>query len=275
MNYHHAYHTGHSADIFKHFTLYLLLQALTKKDKPLSYIETHSGYAYYDLKSELPQTTQAYQEGISLLWQANPQGELGNFLQLIKTLNPKHELRYYPGSAWFAHHVLRPDDVMFLADINAEANQSLKAELISLPKIHVANKDGYSLLSSWLPPKPARGLVLIDPPYEKNDDWQRAVQACVMGLKRWAHGTYIIWYPIKNNAIVKQFYQNISALDFKEKIAIEFSPLANDVGQRLNGTGMLIINPPWQFQETITPLLDELLSILQQGNKGEWQIKIL
>lgn len=278
MNYHHAYHAGHSADIFKHFTLYQLLKTLCKKDKPLSYLETHAGFAYYDLKATLSQTTLAFQAGIQLLWDAAPTGELGAFLALIQTLHQQlnvQELQYYPGSAWFAHQLLRPLDVMFLADINPEAAQHLKARLKSPPKIHIYNQDGYALLPAWLPPKPARGLVLIDPPYEKSADWDQVIQACKTGFQRWPHGTYAIWYPIKTGPVLKHFYQQLATLPFENILAIEFCPLAADVGQRLNGTGIVLINPPWQFEITLNPLLETLLEILKISHEGYCQFQTI
>lgn len=275
MNYHHAYHAGHSADIFKHFTLYLLLEALTQKEKPLSYIETHAAYAYYDLNSSLSQTTQEYKQGIERLWLTQPTGKLKDFLEIIKQFNhakKANDLRFYPGSAWFAHTLLRNDDKMYLADINKDAISHLKYTLTPPPIVALNHQDGYQALNAWLPPKPARGLVLIDPPYEKSDDWTQVIKACQLAYKRWSHGIYAIWYPIKSSYEIKKFYNALSQLSFTEILITEFFPSAADVAQRLNGSGMIIINPPWQFNAVLDRELKELLTILKIDKGASYKI---
>ncbi|MBI5448028.1 MAG: 23S rRNA (adenine(2030)-N(6))-methyltransferase RlmJ [Gammaproteobacteria bacterium] len=273
MNYHHAYHTGHSADIFKHFIIYLLLDRLTKKEKPLSYIETHAAFAYYDLSSALAQSTQAYKTGVELLWQAHPTGKLAEFLSLITKLNQQlgsNTLRFYPGSAWFASQLLRKNDVLQLADLNKEAILDLKHHLPSSFQQHLYHQDGYDMLTHCLPPTPARGLVLIDPPYEQMDEWKKIICACQKAYQRWPHGSYAIWYPIKTREEIKKHKQAFSQLGFKEKLIIEFYPLASDVAQRLNGSGMIILNPPWQFESLLQTELDALLCILKLDEKAKW-----
>ncbi len=279
MNYHHAYHSGHSADIFKHFTLYLLLKTLTKKEKPMAYLETHAAFAYYDLKNNaLTQTTQAYQTGIRLLWDANITGPLENFLMLIKQFNQQKgsaTLQFYPGSAWFAHACLRPNDTLYLADIDPEAIAHLKTNLKPPPALRCNQQDGYALLTTWLPPRPARGLLHIDPPYENSQDWQRTIEACYQGYQRWSQGVYVIWYPIKQDAQLNLFYKNLSQLPFEKILIAECCPLAADVAQRLNGSGMAILNPPWQFDHTLTTELAALFPILKQSDKGYCEVRFL
>lgn len=270
MNYHHAYHAGHSADVFKHFVLYTLLKQLTEKDKPLSYIDTHAAYAFYQLNDIKSQKTQAYQDGISRLWeQASISPHLLPFLNLIKTLKSQENEpipQYYPGSAWIAHQLLRKDDKLFLSDLNPDATAHLKANFRTDPSTQVAHQDGFMQLNAWLPPKPARGLVFIDPPYEKSDDWDRIVKTCSQCLARWSIGTIVIWYPIKSDSQIKRFYNNLSKLDCKSILAIEFCPLASDVSQRLNGSGMIVINPPWKFESKLSPALQDLLRLYDEKN---------
>ncbi|EKD75791.1 MAG: Protein containing DUF519 [uncultured bacterium] len=262
MNYLHAYHAGQAADLFKHFVLFELLKALLEKKKPLAYLETHAGFAYYDLKALPSQKTQSYQTGISLLWQAQPQTKLKQFFDVIKKLNLTHDtttLRYYPGSAWIANQLLTRKNPLYLCDKNETAIHHLKTHL---PRTaHLYHEDGYKLLTSLLPPKTKRGLLFIDPPYE-SDEWEHILQACTIIHKKWAFGTTAIWYPIKNDPLLKKFYRSFQELPFNKKENIEFCLFSKDVSQRLNGSGIFLINPPWKFKENIENSLQELKRIL-------------
>lgn len=264
MNYLHRYHAGHSADVFKHIVLIELIQYLKKKDKPFCYIETHAGFAMYDLSSAESQATRAHLEGISRIWDKRktlPQFQ--TYFDLIEQLDPK--LKYYPGSTYFAYHLCRRQDKLMACDISPSAHQDLQTRL----KHGVFMcEEGYQQLKAWLPPPIKRGLVFIDPPFEQREEFFELPKVLYAAIKRWATGIFCVWYPIKDYGTVKTFYEDMKKKIGLPMLASEFCPLPCDVAQRLNGSGMLIVNPPWQLEVVLNEKLASLLPHLALSPKA-------
>lgn len=270
MNYDHSYHTGHSADIFKHLILYKLISYLKQKPKPMSYLDTHAAFAFYALDNEKTQKTRAYDEGISLIWNSQiASSDLKAYLALIKSLKQQEKAEtplYYPGSAWIAQQLLDENDSLYLCDVNSEAVKHLRTELRGKSKIQLAHQNAFSQLNAWLPPKPARGLLFIDPPYEASNDWENTLALCQTCLARWPSACILIWYPIKVNTLIEKFYKKLSTLSLNSLLQIHFLPLGNEIENRLNGSGLALINAPWGFAETLDAPLKELFTLLNKSN---------
>jgi 23S rRNA (adenine2030-N6)-methyltransferase len=252
MNYRHSYHAGNAADVFKHIVLVALLQALTQKDKPFCYLETHAGEPLYLLNNK------EYRDGIARLLGKSTSGLLKDYLQIVESYPG-----YYPGSATIAQALLRPDDRMVLSELNPDVAVLLKKQFK-----HVHIQDGYVTLKACTPPPERRGLVLIDPCYEEPNEWTRLATQVIETYKRWPSGVYAIWYPIKTKSVVSAFHAKLKRSGIPNVLITELCPWPADIDQRLAGSGMVIINPPWQLETRLNSALQPLLDFLRQHPKG-------
>lgn len=274
MNYQHAYHAGNVADVFKHIVLIQLLQHLRKKPAAFSYIETHAGKAIYDLQDIPAQKTTEYQQGIAVLWQQNTAEELAilDYLQVVRAENPENALKFYPGSGLIAKHLLRAEDEAVLCEFHPPVYQQLKHYFHQDKQIHVHLRNGYEALPALTPPRTKRGLVLIDPPYEITDEYQQLVSALKKSLQRWSSGIYAIWFPIKQYHLILDFYHALKNTTSAPILTAEFwtTVYEEDV---LKGSGLAIINPPWQFDlllQSCLPALLEDLNFPQGKTQVTW-----
>jgi 23S rRNA (adenine2030-N6)-methyltransferase len=264
MNYRHIYHAGNFADVFKHVVLIQLLKSLHQKESPFCYLDTHAGIGRYDLASEAAQKTGEYQLGIQRLWGAKPLPELVDYLAVVRAMNDKDSLRYYPGSPAVARAFLRPQDRMVLLELHPDEFVLLQKRYADDKQVVVQRQDAYAGLKALLPPKEKRGLVLIDPPYESPGELDQVVVGLRTAHDRWATGIYALWYPIKDRPPVERFHRALIASGIRKQLLVEFSPYPEDSGFRLNGCGMVIVNPPWKLEASLRQLLPSLLGVLQQ-----------
>lgn len=265
MNYHHIFHAGNFADVFKHITLILLIESLKRKDTPFCYLDTHAGIGRYDLLAEAAQKTKEYEEGIKQIWhnqsQSNVLPVIDLYLKIIADINEASQLRYYPGSPCIVRALLRPQDRMILTEFHPQEVEKLKQEFLQDHQVAVHFQDGYQALKAFLPPKERRGLVLIDPPYESADEFEQIIHGLQQALIRWATGIYAIWYPIKNRADTNKFINQLKQLT-NNVLVEEFMIYPDDVPTRLNGCGMAIVNPPWQLDQAMVSLTAWLTTVL-------------
>lgn len=264
MNYRHVFHAGNFADVFKHVVLSLLLKSLHRKDTPFCYLDTHAGAGRYDLTSEAAQKTGEYRDGIQRLWDSEPLSDVADYLAAVRAINASGRLHYYPGSPAIARFFLRPQDRMVLLELQADECMALQAGFAGDRQVVVQRQDGYAGLKAYLPPMEKRGLVLLDPPYESNREFEQIVAGLRVAHDRWASGIYAIWYPIKDRPPVERFHRALAATGIRKMLLAEFCPFPEDSGFRLNGCGMVVINPPWKLEETLRRLLPELLDALRQ-----------
>ena len=264
MNYSHAFHAGNFADVFKHIVLSLLLKSLHRKDAPFCYVDTHAGAGRYDLNSEAARKTGEYRDGIRRLWDMNPLPGLEDYLAAVRASNADGALHYYPGSPAIARYFLRPIDRMVLMELNAEEYILLQTRFAGDRQVVVQRQDGYSGLKAFLPPKERRGLVLIDPPYESDREFEQIVEGLKGAHDRWSSGIYALWYPIKDRPPIERFHRTLVATGIRKMLLAEFAPYPEDSSFRLNGCGMVVVNPPWKLEETLRRLLPELLGVLRQ-----------
>lgn len=258
MNYDHAYHAGNFADVFKHIVLQALVKRLQQKPTALCYLDTHAAYALYELSSSAAQATGEYQQGIKSVWHAeNLHPWLAEYLQLIKSFNQNDHCQIYPGSATIVAKLLRENDRMILCELMDAPYHDLKTYFRGNKQIGVHQQNGYQALKAFLPPKEKRGLVLIDPPYENPDELNQVWQWLDMALQRWPTGHYLLWYPVKHSAQLQAFQKKCQQWS-QEVLWLECCPWPKDVDHRMNGTGLMLINPPWQFAEPAQKLANKL-----------------
>lgn len=282
MNYRHSYHAGNFADVFKHVQLSLLLQALCSKESPFCYLDTHAGTGRYDLHGASAQKTGEYLQGVMRFWAHNDVASilvLADYLAAVRALNHTEngdsELRYYPGSPRIARHFLRPQDRMVLMELHPEDALFLKREFRGDKHVHVHRTDGYTGLKAFLPPLEKRGLVLIDPPFEDGNEFERLTNSLRSAYQRWPTGIFAIWYPLKDNYRVQHFHRQLVASSMRKLLLIEMHLHTHPPINTLYGCGMIIINPPWRIDEKLRLLLPQLLAGLQPDCKGKTRVEWL
>lgn len=257
MNYRHSYHAGNFADVLKHIILVTTLNALTAKQTPYCFLDTHAGIGLYNLQATSAQKSQEYLTGIARLnaMTTPPPAEIEQYLQIVRHCNAPSTLRYYPGSPEVAATLLRPQDRMVLCELHPEDCQTLKDNLSRKQNTSINLLDAYKGMKAFLPPKENRGLVLIDPPFEKSDEIASIDQALQRALKHWRSGIYLIWYPIKNQAFTPKCDKPFINIQLQLNTATDPT--------KLNACGVAIINPPWKLantlQTTILPYLETAL----------------
>ncbi len=278
MNYRHSYHAGNFADVFKHVQLTLLLQALRSKEAPFCYLDTHAGTGRYDLQGTTAQKTGEYLQGVMRFWLRGDVIEsapAADYLAAVRALNPDGELRYYPGSPRIARHFLRPQDRMVLIELHPEDAIFLKREFRGDKQVHVHCADGYTGLKAFLPPPEKRGLVLIDPPFEDGNEFERLTDSLRIAYQRWPTGIFALWYPLKDNYRVQHFHRQLVASGMRKLLLVEMHLHANPSVNTLYGCGMIIVNPPWQMDEKLRALLPRLLAGLQPDGEGKTRVEWL
>jgi 23S rRNA (adenine2030-N6)-methyltransferase len=282
MNYRHIYHAGNFADVFKHVVLVSLIQSLSVKNTPFFYLDTHAGIGEYDLQQRNAQKTQEYKTGVGKCishpgLQALPV-LLRDYITLLETWNHAkgtQEIRYYPGSPVWVRQLLRPLDRMVLTELHPEDRLRLKQTFLQDKQVAVHHLDGYQALKAFLPPKENRGLVLIDPPFEKTDEYTQIVQQLMQATNRWQAGTYAIWYPIKDKKAVKRFYADLVRSGIREILCCEMHVSDLEESAGLQACGMLLVHPPWQWQKKIEAALPSLSGLLSQQDRGSYRMKWL
>lgn len=277
MNYRHIYHAGNFADVVKHIILVSIIESLMMKEKPFCYIDTHAGSGRYNLLSTEAQKTHEFSSGIiRLINEDGPKPTLiEEYLQAVKNINPNDKLQFYPGSPRIAYHFLREQDRMVLCELHPEVFKLLKQEFNTDKQVAVHFLDGYQALKAFLPPKPNRGIVLIDPPYEVPNEFELIIKALVMATKRWPQGIYMVWYPIKNRQQITRFHQSLKQTEIAKILMAELNLFPDDSPLALNGSGMIIINPPWQFDKKLNQIFPYLLQCLDQSHQGDYAISWL
>lgn len=277
MNYRHAFHAGNHADVFKHLTLSRIFALLAKKDAPYAYLDSHAGVGLYDLSADQANRTGEYLQGISRLWQASDlPASCADYMQVIRTLNPDGRLRYYPGSPELARQLTREQDRLHCNEKHPEDGRLLKENMHFDRRVSVHLGEGWHVPRALLPPQEKRAVVLIDPPFEQADEQERCIQALNEAIGRMRQAIVLIWYPIKDAAQLRRFYQKLAASSAPKLLRVELLVHPADTADRLNGSGLVIANPPWGLEEELRellPWLSELLAQSQAGWKLDWLIE--
>ena len=277
LSYRHSFHAGNFADVLKHGVLALLLDALRRTETPFCYIETHAGVGRYDLQGAAAQKTGEWRDGIARLWSAaEPPQAAVPYLEAVRALNGDGKLRFYPGSPRIARHLLRQQDRMVLMELHPADLPLLQQEFSGDRRVAVRHQDGHTGLKAFLPPQEKRGLVLIDPSYEVKDEFDRVVETLQESHRRWPTGIYALWYPILNRASIDRLHRRLRDSGMRKILYAELSLRPDDTPFGMNGSGMLIVNPPWQLDQQLGSLLPWLAHHLDSERRGhhamEWLV---
>lgn len=277
MNYRHAYHAGNFADVVKHAVLARLIEYLKRKDKAFRVIDTHAGVGAYDLSSDEAQKTGEWQDGIGRLLQADLKPQTANllkpFLDAVRAMNPQGGLQFYPGSPMISRFLLRKQDRLSAIELHPQDAATLRKRFDGDIQTRVLELDGWLALGAHVPPKEKRGLVLVDPPFEKEGEFQRLVDGLVRAHRRWPGGIYALWYPVKDRAAVNRFRAELAATGIEKILDIRFDIRQPSVGARLDGTGMIVVNPPYSLEAELGELLPALKTILAETPKARWEVE--
>ncbi|MFC0308179.1 23S rRNA (adenine(2030)-N(6))-methyltransferase RlmJ [Gallibacterium trehalosifermentans] len=273
LSYRHSFHAGNYADVLKHIVQLLILEALQQKEKGFLYLDTHAGAGLYSLQSFEAEKTAEFAEGIGYLWERSDLPEVvQRYLTQIKKVNRNGRLTFYPGSPLLAANMLRPQDRAVLTELHPSDYPLLRKNMQPYANVQAKRENGFQQLKSVLPPKERRGFILIDPPYELKEDYQLVVDAIVEGYKRFATGTYAIWYPVVLRQQVKKIVQALEETKIRKILQIELG-IRPDTQQRgMTASGMIVINPPWQLEQQMREILPYLTKILAPTGTGHWSV---
>ncbi|TWG86945.1 23S rRNA (adenine2030-N6)-methyltransferase [Luteimonas sp. J16] len=272
MNYRHAFHAGNHADVFKHSVLLALCEALASKPAPCFALDTHAGRGLYFLDDEASRRTGEANEGVEALLghDARPPA-LEPYRAAIAACRAAHGGSAYPGSPWLLAHTLRPQDAIACCEVQPEEAAALRRCFAGDRRIGVHQRDGYAAVGALLPPRHGgrrigRGLVLVDPPYEaQRGEFDPVLAALREGLARWPQGMFMLWYPVKQRAALGPFLRRAAQLPAKSVLLAELMVRAEESVLRMNGSGVLVCNPPWRLDATLQALLPALQAALAPG----------
>lgn len=265
MNYRHAFHAGNHADVLKHVVLLAVCDRLVAKPAACFALDTHAGRGLYALDAEAAVRTGEADGGIGALLAKPPTDPaIARYLDAVQACRRQYGDAAYPGSPWLLAHALRDVDRIACCELQPEEAAALKANFAGDRRLAVHARDGYAALKALLPPvvsgqRFARGLVLVDPPYEAQAaEFDIALAALRDGLARWPQATYALWYPIKQRRSLQPFYRQAAQLDARSAVLLELLVREDDSPLRMNGSGMLLLNPPYGLDAVLAPALDVL-----------------
>jgi 23S rRNA (adenine2030-N6)-methyltransferase len=271
LSYRHAFHAGNHADVLKHAVLLEVLRYYCLKDKPWTYIDTHAGAGCYALGAEHARQTGEFREGVGRLWGRRDVPELLRpYLAMVHTFNPDGDLAVYPGSPAVAMSCLRPADRMRLFELHP-TDAPVLADFFrdEQSRVKVERADGFAALAGLLPPPSRRAVVLVDPPYEVKTDYRQVAEAVAGACKRFATGTYLVWYPLLQRPEARHLPERLmkSGADswLRAELAVSRPPRE---GIGMYGSGLFVVNPPWNLPERLGPALAWLAGELGQAGEG-------
>lgn len=275
MNYRHAFHAGNHADVLKHVVLLAIVEALKRKDAPFCVLDTHAGRGQYLLQGAQAGTTGEAEGGIFRLFVLHGlPAPVQAYLRRVQADNPVGALVSYPGSPLLVAQAMRAQDRLVACELQPDEARALTQLFREDKRVTVMARDGYGAVKALVPPKERRGLVLVDPPYEAQDEeYPRILQALREGLERWPTGTYAVWYPIKRARTLQPFFRKAATLPCKSVLRIELLVRPDDSQLQLNGSGMLVVNPPWTLAGELAPALPVLARLLGERDASsniEW-----
>lgn len=272
MNYRHAFHVGNHADVLKHAVLLFCLDALRRKPAPFAVLDTHAGRGLYDLASDEAGRSPEWRDGIGRLWSwPDPPPLIARYLAAVRSFNADGTLRTYPGSPALTVPALRENDVLIACELHAEEHAALRRALPRTGNVQVHARDGWEALGALLPPPQRRGLVLIDPPYEAPDELPRAARALGPALKRFGHGTYLWWRPLKSPAALETADAEARAQGAARTLRADLWTAAPTPEGKLAGSSLYLVNPPFGLEDALRAALPFLADALTKGQSG-WRM---
>ncbi|WP_068086267.1 23S rRNA (adenine(2030)-N(6))-methyltransferase RlmJ [Polycladidibacter stylochi] len=283
MNYRHIYHAGNIGDVLKHIVQANIIRYLQKKEAPFRVFDTHAGIGLYDLTSEEAQKTGEWQAGVGKVLTAKQEKKipasveavLAPWLTTITDMNEQGTITCYPGSPEISRRLLRKQDRLTLTELHPNDFEQLKHNFGGDKKTKLIQLDAWLALGSFLPPRERRGLVLVDPAYEVEDEFERLEQATAKAYKKWATGVYALWFPVKDPRSVKRLSQGLKAKGVKNLLSVELSAGRISPDQPMRSSGMFIINPPYTLKQQLDCALPWLTKCLAQSNEAYFKLEQL
>ncbi|MBB5214072.1 23S rRNA (adenine(2030)-N(6))-methyltransferase RlmJ [Parapusillimonas granuli] len=279
FSYRHAFHAGNHADVLKHSIFVHVLDHYNRKDAAYWVIDTHAGAGLYDLRSEWALKNGEFADGLDRLLGADAMPPLiERYLEEVEHFNPDGIANFYPGSPWLALRALRPQDRLRLFEMHPSEAEVLRRNLQSqgrsaMRQTTVYESDGFEGLKSQLPPQPRRGIVIIDPSYEDKKDYRRTLQALDDGLKRFATGCFIVWYPLVQRREAHDMLRSLERLQtpwLNASLTVR-KPAGDGFG--LHGSGMFVLNPPWTLHAELARALPWLRDRLKLDDRAAFTLK--
>lgn len=269
MNYRHAFHAGNHADVLKHLVLVYCLAHLRRKETPFAVLDTHAGVGLHDLESDEARRSPEWKDGIGRLYwdRADAAAPISHYLEAVAAFNAEGVLRFYPGSPALIAQALRSRDRLLACELHKEDAEALRHRFNRNANVHVHARDGWEALGALAPFAERRGLVLIDPPYEAPDEMEVAVRALKDALKRFGHGIYLWWRPLKDESALARADAELGASGLRADLWVD-DPRRNT---RLVGSSLLIINPPFGLEDALRQALPALAARLSAGAAG-WRV---
>jgi 23S rRNA (adenine2030-N6)-methyltransferase len=276
MNYRHAYHAGNFADVLKHATLALVIEHLKLKPAPFRVVDTHAGIGEYDLHGEAAGKTGEWRDGIArLLAASRPEAVSAVLAPYLGALEPglrDGALRYYPGSPLLARRLIRAGDRVMANELHPDDAAMLAARFARDRRVKVSSMDGWTALKAFLPPVERRGVVLIDPPFEEPGEFERMASGLREAMARFATGIFLLWYPIKAIAPVRQFERLVAESCPAPILSVELMIRSGQDTTALNGTGLIVVNPPYTLHDNLATVLPFLSETLHRDGSAAWRL---
>ena len=276
MNYRHAFHAGNFADVFKHAILVRIVEYLKQKPGAFRVIDTHAGPGFYDLSGDAAGRTGEWRGGIGRVIDADLPAQaaalLAPWLDIVRRFNQGHPFRYYPGSPALVRELLRGRDRLTAIELHPADAFTLKTRFAGDYKVRVIELDGWLALGAHLPPKEKRGLVLVDPPFEKEGEFERMADGLAAAHRRWPGGTYALWYPIKDARAHAAFRDRLASSGIPKIMDVVFGIRAHAEGGPLDGCGMVVVNPPYPLEAELRTILPVLRDLMADGDGAGFDI---
>ena len=282
MNYRHAFHAGGFADVIKHIVLVRMLIYLQEKPAAFRVIDTHAGAGVYDLAGDEASRGGEWLTGIARIMQARfsetTMPLMKPYLDIVRAFNPHAPLKTYPGSPLIARALLRPQDRLTACEVEPKARKQLIDALRRDTQARVVDLDGWTALPAFVPPKERRGLVLIDPPYEQKDEFDRLASGFAEAFAKWPTGSYLLWYPVKSRRVTDDLARHVAqavagSTPSGKALRLEFSVAPRTAEAGLTSAGLLIVNPPWTLAGELKAILPELERPLGRGGAGRFRLE--
>lgn len=269
MNYRHIYHAGNFADVFKHIIVTRIVEYLKRKEKAFRVIDTHAGIGIYDLSSLEACKTGEWREGVQRLLSAPIPEDLKTLLSpwcnIIDLLNKgEKELLFYPGSPIVIRQLLRKQDRLTAIELHKEDYRILAKNFAGDYKTKVLHLDGWLSLNAHLPPKEKRGLILVDPPFENTGEFFRLIDGLMKAYRRFPGGIYALWYPVKYDREIEKFLHALYQTGIPKILQLEMRVRKSSIPPTMNGSGIILINPPYLLEEEMKKLSPFLIHRLGQ-----------
>ena len=260
MNYRHVFHAGNFADVIKHVALVAILLHLRRKEKPFCVIDTHAGGGLYDIRGRSAARSREAESGIMRIRDLATRVDLPNSLRTYLECAETEGEGRYPGSPRLIGHLLRPQDRLVAIEKHPEEATKLREALAVFPQAWPIEGDGYTRLPPLLPPREHRGLVLIDPPYEAENEFTRATELLAQAYFRFATGIYLLWFPIKSSANANALSGELRSRGIRPavRLDIDVAAGAQEEDERLSSAGLVVVNPPYSFEAEIRPAAELL-----------------